>query len=435
MNRAVSGPASENQTRLDNRLIRGLGFLGLVAATFNCTVGGGIFKLPEIVYALVGTASPIVYLLCFTVMMMIIGVFILVGSETTESGGPYAYVEPVLGPYLGFLCGLLLWLLAVFAMASVATAYAGFTASLVGCDTVTGRAVVLIVTIVAFAALNSRGVKTGSGLSIVLSIAKLLPLVVLIAVGIPHLQATRLALPSHLDTPSIARATMMLVFAFAGAESALIPSGEIRDPKRTLPRALLTAMGGVLILYGLIQAVAQSALGAGLAHTGGAPLVAAAEQLMGPGGRELLLIGAALSTAGFLSAMMMGVPRSLFAFAEKGYLPAVFASVGETSRVPVVAIWTQAAITLILALSNGFEKLAILANLSAILMYLTCACAAIKLKWKGPFTASKLIPWLALAPMLFLLTSVKAGEWASVLGLLVLGSLFYCRRARKLSKV
>jgi len=427
INRAVNG----EQTSLDHRLIRGLGFLGLVASTFNCTVGGGIFKLPEIVYGLVGTASPIVYLLCFTVMMLIIGVFILVGSETTESGGPYAYVEPVLGPYLGFLCGLLLWLLAVFAMASVATAYAGFAASLIGFDTITGRAVVLIATIVAFAALNSRGVKTGSGLSIALSIAKLLPLVVLIAVGIPHLQATRLALPPHLDTGSIARATMMLVFAFAGAESALIPSGEIRDPKRTLPRALLTAMGGVLILYGLIQAVAQSALGAGLAQTGGAPLVVAAEQLMGAGGRELLLIGAALSTAGFLSAMMMGVPRSLLAFAEKGYLPAVFGSVNEKSHVPVVAIWTQAAITLILALSNGFEKLAILANLSAILMYLTCAAAAIKLRWRDPFSAKKLVPWLALAPMLFLLTSVTTTEWLSVVALMVAGSISFFFRSAK----
>jgi APA family basic amino acid/polyamine antiporter len=413
------------------KLIKGLGFLGLVAATFNCTVGGGIFKLPEIVYKLVGTASPIVYLLCFLVMLLIVAVFVVVGSETTDSGGPYAYVEPVLGSYLGFLCGILLWLLGVFAMASVSTAYASFTSSLIPVlDNPGGRALILGVTLAAFAVLNSMGVKSGSRVSVILSIAKLLPLLLLIAVGIPHLDSASLALPSQMDTGSIARATMMLVFAFAGAECALIPSGEIENPKRTLPRALYTALFGVLALYLLVQAVAQSALAGDLANTGGAPLVVAAERLMGPSGRLILAIGAALSTAGFLSAMMMGLPRSLLAFAEKGYLPAAFRNVNGKSHAPVAAIWTQGALTFVLAISNGFEGLAILANLSAILLYALCAVAAIRMKRNEGFSAKKLIPWLALVPMAFLLTSVTQGEWMSEGAFLLIATVLYIVKNR-----
>lgn len=408
------------------KLVRGLGFLGLVAATFNCTVGGGIFKLPEIVYKLVGAASPVVYLLCFSVMVLIVAVFVLVGSETTQSGGPYAYVEPVLGPYPGFLAGVLLWLLAVFAMASVSTAYASFTAALIpGMNNPTGQAVILAVTLAAFALLNSRGVKSGSQLSLILSIVKLLPLLLLIGVGIPHLSAERLAIPDHLDSAMIARATMMLVFAFSGAESALIPSGEIADPKKTLPRALFTALFGVLFVYLMVQFVAQSTLGDELANSGSAPLALAAERLMGPTGRVILLVGAALSTAGYLSALMLALPRSLLAFAEKGYLPSFLKNVNTTTHVPVAAIWVQGAITWALAVSNGFESLAILANLSAILMYMMCALAAIKLKWNESFTAMKLVPWLALVPMTFLLTSVTGSEWASVLVLLAIATVMY----------
>jgi APA family basic amino acid/polyamine antiporter len=412
------------------KLIKGLGFLGLVAASFNCTVGAGIFKLPEIVYRLVGTASPLVFVICFLVMLFMVGVFVLVGSKTSQSGGPYAYVEPVLGPYFGFLCGVLLWMLGIFAMASVATVYASFTASLVGLDTPVGRALILGVTLAAFAAMNSVGVKSGSRLNIVLSVAKLLPLLLLIGVGIPHLSSAELAFPAVLDTGSIARATMMLVFAFSGAESALIPSGEIRDPQKTLPRALFAALFGVVILYLLLQAVAQSALGSGLADAGGAPLIVAAEKLMGPNGALILGIGACLSTAGYLSAMTLGLPRSLFAFAEKGYLPAIFKSVNEKSHAPVVAIWVQTVLTLLLAISNGFESLAILANLSCILMYVMCAVAAIQLHRSDTFSYRKLIPYLALAPMFFLLTSVTQGEWASVLGLLLLASILFVAKKK-----
>src|SRR4051812_24318128 len=104
-------------------LVRGLGLVGLIASVFNCTVGGGIFRLPASVFKIVGTASPLVYVLCFTVMLLVVTVFVQVGRKITVTGGPYAYVQPVLGNYFGFICGVLLWCLAAFAMASVANAY------------------------------------------------------------------------------------------------------------------------------------------------------------------------------------------------------------------------------------------------------------------------------------------------------------------------
>lgn len=408
---------------MNQKLIRGLGLFGLIASTFNCTVGGGIFKLPAVVYSLVGPATPWVYLTCFFVMLLIVTVFIQVGSHIQESGGPYAYVQPVLGPYVGFLCGVLLWFLATFAMASVANAYSGFLGYGAGG---------LFLTFVALSIFNVIGVKSGSRLSVALSIVKILPMLLLVFAGFTSIRQETLIPTESFEFSSIARGAMVLIFAFTGVESALMPSGEIIDPKKNLPRALYAALFLVLFLYLGIQAVVQSTLGSELGQSPMAPLALAAERLMGPVGGQILSWGALLSTLGYLSAITLSLPRTLLAFAEDGYLPKSLAKIHTKYHTPAIAIVIQAFIGWALAVSSQFEKLAILANLSAILMYILCVAAAIKLQsGKKGFKASQLVPWMALGAMGFLLTSVTWIEWVSVAGLLAICSLGYVLKNRK----
>jgi APA family basic amino acid/polyamine antiporter len=146
----------------------------------------------------------------------------------------------------------------------------------------------------------------------------------------------------------------------------------------------------------------------------------------------LLSVGAVLSTLGYLSALTLSLPRSLLAFAEDGYLPKVFAQVSQGSKAPVTAIWFQVAVVFVLAASSQFEKLAVLANLSAILMYLLCSVAALVLHWRAPVfkPSGATIPVAAAMPMLFLLTSVTPGEWVSVGTVLLLASGAYLLRGK-----
>lgn len=421
---------------MDNhkQLVRGLGLLGLTASVFNCTVGGGIFKLPGSIFQIVGTAAPLVYLVCFGVMLLVATVFIQVGKKVTVSGGPYAYVLPVLGSYAGFICGVLLWSLATFAMASVANAYGSFATQLFPeFESWTTRALCLGLTLAALAYFNIYGVKTGSKISVILSAAKLFPLLLLIGAGLPHLDAQALKLPEALDFNQLARGAMILIFAFTGIESALIPSGEIQNPQRNLPRAMYSALFLVLFLYVLIQFVCQATLGTELGERGILPLAKAAENLMGAPGRYLLMIGAVLSTLGYLSAITLSLPRSLYAFAKDGYLPRSLAQLHAVHATPARAIVLQVAIAWLLAVSSQFEKLAVLANLSAILMYLICAIAALRLPRQNQSRfktfVSIAVPVAALLAMSFLLTSVTRDEWLSTAVLLISGSLIYrCRR-------
>jgi amino acid transporter len=368
-------------------------------------------------------------------MLFVAGVFIIVGRTVKSSGGPYAYVKPVLGEFPGFLSGVLLWFLATFAFASVSNAYAHFAGMLLSPNTGPfGEAVILGLSLGGLAYLNTRGAKAGGGASTIIALVKILPLLLLFFAGLGSLNRPALALPSVLPVESIARAAMVLIFAFTGIESALIPSAEIENPERNLPRALLVSSVLVLILYLGVHAVSQSVLKEELSRPGIAPLTESAGIILGPVGARILALGAVFSTLGYLSALTLSLPRSLLAFAEDGFLPTGLAKLSPESRAPVPAIWTQVGIVYLLAVSSQFEKLAVLANLSAILMYLVCAWAAVVLLKKEGKKNAILIPAFAILMMGFLLTSVTLTEWLSVSGLLALSSaLYFKKRGRKTS--
>ena len=134
-------------------------------------------------------------------------------------------------------------------------------------------------------------------------------------------------------TGDVARASAVLIFAFLGVESALVPSGEVKDPSKTVPRAIFIAMVGVTLLYLAVQIVTQGILGPSLVGQK-APLAEAAAVVLGGPGRTLILVGSAISMFGHVSGMTLSVPRMLFAFGRDGFLPAQVALIHERYRTP-----------------------------------------------------------------------------------------------------
>jgi amino acid transporter len=225
---------------------------------------------------------------------------------------------------------------------------------------------------------------------------------------------------------------VILVFAYAGVESALVPSGEVRDSARTVPRAVFLAMGIVTVLYVGLQVVAQGVLGAALPGSG-TPLADAAGRVFGAWGAVMISAGLMVSAFGYLSGMMLAVPRALFAFARDGILPRVLAGVHPRFHTPWIAIIAQSALCWALAVLNSFETLAIIANVSAALVYIGCAAAAWRLM-RSPAAASAesfripggaLVPLLAIVALLFLLSAVTAKEWSVLVMVLVVASVLY----------
>ena len=419
-------------TNADARLIRAVGTWALAASIVNVTIGGGIFRLPSGVYAALGQASPIAYLVCAAVIGLIVVCFAEAGSRVAQTGGLYAYIETAFGPLLGFIAGVLLWAGMTAALSAVSVFFADAMGAMVpSLSSPTVKKLVIATVIALFAGLNVLGVANATRFNVVMTIAKLAPLALVIVVGLASLNGDRLALATPKAT-DVARGSIFLMFAFLGVESALMPSGEVKDPSRTIPRAIAIAMTAVVIVYLSVQLVAQSALGPALGASA-TPVADAAGVLLGPGGRTFILVGSAISMFGYVSGMTLGAPRALYAFGRDGFFPGAIAAVHERYRSPHIAIIVQAVITIALAVTGTFEKLAILGNSTILLVYGACAVAVFRLRAKNvrlesePFVAplGPVIPALACLAIAWLLTSLTLAEWAAVLIPIVIAVLLY----------
>lgn len=429
----------ERKLAPDSALLRAVGVWGLTAAIVNVTVGGGIFRLPSGVAASLGSAAPIAYLVCAIAMGLIVLCFAEAGSRVDLTGGPYAYVEVAFGPFIGFVTGALLWAGITAALAGVTSFFTDSLAALVpALGSTVARVIVMLVILGALTLLNIRGVQNASRFNAVMTIAKLLPLALLVIAGAFVVHRENLAWQGAPSVAAVGRSSLFLIFAFLGVETALVPSGEVKDPTRTVPRAVFLAIGSIAVLYVAVQIVSQGVLGVSLA-TAKTPLAEAGGAAFGPWGRTMILIGSIVSMFGYVSGMTLAIPRMLFAFARDGFLPRSIAAVHPRFRTPHRAIAIQAIIVALLA-SRSFEWLAMVANGTVLLVYATCCLATSELRRRDvraggvPFRVpgSGLVPFVALAVILALLATLQRGEWLAVLVVAAAAMLvFAVKRARR----
>jgi basic amino acid/polyamine antiporter, APA family len=418
----------------ETSLVRAIGPRQLTASIINITIGAGIFVLPAVAARRLGAAAPLAYVVCAVLMALIVCCFAAAGSRVSLTGGVYAYVEVAFGPFVGFLAGVLYMLMATFAVASVSSAFAASVGALwTPAATAAGRAAVIGGLFAALAAVNVRGVRMGARLVEIVTTAKLLPLAVLVLAGIWFVDSSYLRWPPLPSLSAVGGTAIVLIFAFVGLEVALVPSGEVRDPARTVPRAVFSALAITTTLYLSIQIVAQGLLGPSMSTYAAAPLAEAAGRVLGGAGRLLVLLGATISMFGYVSGDMLGSPRALYALARDGVLPAALAGIHPRFHTPYVAIVVHAIVVASVAVSSSFTQLAVLANVAALTLYLTCVAAAYDLQRRdvraggAPFVipAGPAIPLLAAAVIAWLLSNATRREFAVEGLVLATAGLFY----------
>ena len=415
-------------------LVRAIGVRRLTAILVNVTVGAGIFVLPGTAAAGLGPAAPFAYLACAIAMALIVACIAAAGSRVAITGGIYAYTEAGLGSFVGFLAGVLYWTSALFGGASVAAAFVGSLAVLwPAADQPAMRIAIIGGAIGGLAWVNVRGVTLGTKVIEAVTVAKLVPLGVLVAAGV---WLEPIDLQTWLPAPSpaaVGRTAILLIFAFVGIEVALVPSGEIRDPARTVPRAAFLALTFTTLLYLAIQAIAQAVLGAAMKDYASAPLAETAARLLGPSGRLLVLAGTAVSMFGYMSGDMLCTPRALFAFGRDRLMPRGLASVHARFHTPWMAILVHSAILAALAMTGSFAGLVVIANVSTLTMYLLCAIAAYELQRRDirsggtplVLPGGPLIPIAASAVIVWLLSQATAREYLVTGGVLTVAAGYY----------
>jgi amino acid transporter len=353
-------------------LVRAISRVDLTAAVVNAVIGSSVFAMPSRQAELVGTGSPLSYLIAGVGMLMLYLCFAEVASRFSDAGGPYLYVREGFGPLLGFQAGWLTFWLRVTAISANVNVFVVYGAQLLPwIGTPSGRAATMLAIFAVIAAINVRGVRQATWAIDLFTVAKLAPLALLVALGASRVSAATLATQA-VAQPQWTQAVLLLVFAYGGFESALIPAGEATQPRRDTPFALLAGLAIVAALYISVQVVVVGTV----PHVAGvkAPVAAACGVLVGQGGAVLASLAALISTWGLAMGSVLQAPRLILSMAERGELPGPLARIHPVFRTPECAILTYVAVSLAFALYGDFEWNAQLSAIVRLVVYgLTCA--------------------------------------------------------------
>lgn len=371
----MHGSGKGDGVRTGEGLVRGIGRASMVALFINAVVGAGIFGLPSRVHALLGPWALLAYLACALLVLLVVLCFAEVGSRFERTGGPYLYARAAFGPVVGFQVGWLVWLTRVTAFAALCNLLLDYLAHFWPAATTPAWRPLLVSAVVAvLVAVNLRGVRPAAIVANVFTVGKLVPLLLFVGVGLCFVEPSRLVPGEVPAVADFSAGMLLLVFAFTGFETATVPAGEVREPRRTLPFAILASLAVIVPLYVLVQVVSIGTL-PGLAEST-RPLADAAGRFAGSMGAAVVVVGALVSIAGTLNGLVLAAPRLLFAMAGDGQLPAVFARTHARHHTPHVAILLTGLAMLVLTLSGSFLSAVAISTLTRLLAY-AATCAAV----------------------------------------------------------
>jgi amino acid transporter len=356
----------QNQPAAD--LDRGISRWDLVALTITGIIGAGIFGLPSKVYSLIGTYSLIAFIVCALVVALIILCFAEVSSRFDETGGPYLYAREAFQPAVAFEIGWLTWLVRVTAFAANCNLLVNYLSFFwVSVTNPFWRASIIVLVVVVLAVINLLGIRQAAIVSNVFTVGKLVPIILFVAAGLFFINPSSYALGPTPATGAFSQSVLLLVYAFTGFEMATIPGGEIRNPRKSLPRALLIALLVVATLYIMIQVVCVGTL-PGLAQSQ-KPLADAGSQFLGAAGGAIISAGAIISITGNLNILLLSGSRLTFAMSEQKQLPAFMGTIHRQFFTPWVSILITAGIMMFLTLKSSFVSALTISAIARLVTY------------------------------------------------------------------
>jgi len=360
-------------------LRRALGRWDLTALGVNQVIGGAIFLWPAQVAGQVGAWSPIGFVLIGLLSLSVALCFAELSSRFETTGGPYVFTRAAFGDFVGFEIGWMQWFSRASSQASIMAA----TAVALGyywpaLTTGVPRAAFLIALTLIFGGVNYRGVRQGSLVVNIMTVAKLVPLAIFIVIGLGYIEPARLTTLPPITLQQSLAAGLLLIFIYGGYEVVPVPAGESLDPRRDVPFAMVATIVAVMIVMTLTQIVAQGVLANIADHA--TPIADAAAAFLGRGGALLIGVGSVIAMTGNNAGQVLSGSRMLFALAEQGQLPRFLAKIHPIYRTPANAIIFTSAVALTLALSGSFAQIALVSALARLLMYGGSAAATLRLR-------------------------------------------------------
>ncbi|MDG1709027.1 MAG: APC family permease [Emcibacteraceae bacterium] len=409
--------------------------IGLFAAGFlvlNGLIGAGIFGLPGVLSQQAGMFSPWLFLIFGALIIPIVLTFAALASFFQSTGGPILYASTAFGPLVGFQTG---WLLYVGRVASFAGNinlmfdYISYIWN--GASEPFIRAILILLVTGGLALINIIGIKRAIQAINLFTFLKIIPLILMLLLGLQYVSPEGL-LPSDLPKfDDLGSSVLLIMFAFVGFEAALVTAGETKNPRTTLPRALVSMVLIITVFYFAIQLIYVSVNPSGSEN---APLIELGKSLMGPIGGTVLILTAVFSICGNITGVMISGPRMTYAMAEENSLPPWFSNIHEKYKTPVNSIIFKAVFVYLLAVSGTFVYLAIASALTRMLAYIICIASLPVIKKKVDQEtrdqATKLpggyfIPIIGMLVCLGAISQASLNSWLYMIGFITLGSLLF----------
>lgn len=355
---------------------RALSAFDVTCIGLNAIVGSGIYLFPGKLAASLGPASTLAWLVTGLFCLPLAFSFAALGAHEDRNGGPFRYTEVAFGRVPAFVVGWCAWVTSAVSWAAVASGMPSYLGSFVpslgsGAPATLASAVVILL----LGALNVRGVKLGARVTNALTIGKLVPLVLFVVVGLCCVQPSRFVPFAPEGFTAMPALALMTMFAYQGFEVVGVAVGEVREPRRSVPRAVIASILLSALLYLLVQVVF---VGVGARATA-APLPDAGGLILGGAGSTFLALGGLISMLGFNAGTALCAPRYLQALAEERLLPSQLAQAHARFGTPAVAVVATTLVTLLLLLTLDFDGLVDLAVLAVLVQYLATSAALVRM--------------------------------------------------------
>ena len=345
-------------------LARRLGLFDATMIVMGGIIGSGIFMNPQVVALEVHT--PFLILGAWTIggLFALAAAFIWaeLAARRPEVGGQYAYLREAFHPAVAFLYGwVLLLVVQTGGMAAVAVTFARYFVELTHVPLGHSQLAALVLAVLTI--INCLGVRAGSTVQSVLMVLKILAIAALVVCGLAF--TGRVNEPSAwLDRPAsfdlltaFGAALVPVIFSYGGWQTATFVAGEIKEPRRNLPRGLILGVCGVVLLYLAANVVYLIALGTSGLAASTAPASDVMRLALGDSGARLIAAGVAISTVGFLSQSMLTAPRVYFAMAQDGLFFKSVGTVHPRTRAPIVAIAFQGLLAIVIAYLGTYKDI------------------------------------------------------------------------------
>lgn len=398
------------------RLRRELGLVGAAAVGLGAIVGAGLFVVVGVGAGIAGPA-----LLAGLALAAVVASFNALSSAQLAarfptSGGAYEFGYALIHPWAGFAAG---WLFVLSKVTAGGTVALGLEAYVNTVWPSVPAAAVAAGAVIALTGANLMGIKKAGRLNLVIVSITLLSLVAFVLSGLGRVELARFEPFAPHGSASILEVSALMFFAYTGYARLATLAEEVREPERTIPRAMLISLGGASVLYLLVCAVAIGVVGADGLAASRAPLSTAAERLGTP---IAVAIGVAAGTAmlGVLLSQILGISRVLLAMARRGDLPGGLAKVEARHGVPAVAVLTTGGLILLVTLVGRIEWVASTAAFTILLYYAVANSASLRLP-REDLMFPRWVSWAGLATCLLFAASIRPAVAGAGLGLLAIG--------------